>query len=338
MLIPVFFHSDRDPPSLHALEPPPSSTTSPPSRCGLTYLNEGGANFVFRILHPSSTSTPPQLQGRLLRIRKALPHVQSAEAQLQALQDNFHSLFPEEHLVRHELISLDQSVLALLNTEIQAIERPAHRAQDFLPEEDLHALLMTDMTISEEGVENEVLLQLKPKWLAQSPNAPPNAKRCRTCALRACRAGKGVKTATDAQGSCPLALVDEDEAERKKAAEMLTDDEVIREYLVKDAQPLLQRLKSGQMIHDMSGVLALGVEEDEVADLCKAMTLRDCTLFVRRTGDAIEARLGDLDLKMPEKVGKWEEVECELIEGGWYGNEEREEVWVKEEICLLSRS
>lgn len=68
------------------------------------------------------------------------------------------------------------------------------------------------------------------------------------------------------------------------------------------------------------------------------MTLRDCTLFVRAGEDGvIEARLGDLDFKQPEKLKRWKEAERQLIDEGWYVNTEAESLWCEETICRLSR-
>jgi inositol-pentakisphosphate 2-kinase len=120
---------------------------------------------------------------------------------------------------------------------------------------------------------------------------------------------------------------------RRKVVERLTEDVEVREYLVGNAQALLQKLRSAQMEMDRGGVLAIG---EKRLGLCKAMTLRDCTLFVRRVGREIEAKLGDLDLKQPEKIEKWKEVERVLIDGGWYANTEREDLWTRESVCLLS--
>lgn len=55
------------------------------------------------------------------------------------------------------------------------------------------------------------------------------------------------------------------------------------------------------------------------------MTLRDCSVYVRLPLDEneeIEARIGDLDVKSPDKGEKWKEQERELIEGGWYRGQE----------------
>lgn len=60
-----------------------------------------------------------------------------------------------------------------------------------------------------------------------------------------------------------------------------------------------------------------------------AMTLRDCSCFVRIPADGdgggdgeVEARLGDLDRKNgEEKLGYWREMERGLVEGGFYGGD-----------------
>ncbi|KAK4934257.1 hypothetical protein LTR28_010753, partial [Elasticomyces elasticus] len=85
-------------------------------------------------------------------------------------------------------------------------------------------------------------------------------------------------------------------------------------------------------------------------DLLRAMTLRDCTLFVQVTAAArvgseggyeMEARLADLDMKHEERVGKWRTMERELVEGGWYTDsttgDERGAERSGTEICWLSR-
>ena len=324
MSVSVYFIADPAP-RLLAGEPRTSST-----KISLEYLNEGGANFVFGILPEiEGQELPSHLQGKLLRLRKDLPHVQSASEQLEAFDEHFKPLFPPENLIKLELIELDDAVPALINSAISKLNRPSNRAQDFLPVDETHGMLVTDMT----PAPGDVLLQVKPKWLTQSPNAPPGAKRCRTCALRAQRASKKVRTATDAQESCPLELFSENLDERKRAAQTVTDDRPLQEYLTTQSHSLLHRLREAQLRLDSHGVLNANLCDAEgVLDLCKAMTLRDCTLFLRRGGGEVEARLADLDLKTPEKLARWKSVEMGLVEGGWYGNEDG-----KEEVCLLSR-
>lgn len=294
--------------------------------------DEGGANIIFSIFS-GDHDLPERLQGKLLRLRKGVSHVQNADEQLKAIEDNFTGLFPPHSLIQHEVITLDASVPMQLNTALQNMVRPRHRAGDFLPSEEMTGFLITDMTARHPG---QVLLQLKPKWLTQSPNAPPDAQRCRTCAVRAQRASERIRTATDAQETCPLDLVNVDAAERRRAAAAFTPDPLLREYLATRAQPLLQQLRAAQLAFDAHGILKTSGTE-QIVSLCKAMTLRDCSLYLRRTGDAVEARLGDLDLKQPEKLMRWKRTEQLLINGGWYANKEDARVWTKEKICLLAR-
>lgn len=64
-------------------------------------------------------------------------------------------------------------------------------------------------------------------------------------------------------------------------------------------------------------------------DFLTATAVRDCTLYLRVGGlggarkggvEVLDARLGDLDLKIPDvgKVAHWRGVEEGLVEGGWY--------------------
>lgn len=328
MSIPVYF-VERETPRFYSSEP---TTASPARQVYLEYLNEGGANFVFGIHPLIHEELPPRLERKLLRLRKDLPHVQTAEDQLKALNVNFTALFPEENLIQHELVSLDAGVLAQLNEHLQLLVRPSHRYGDYLPPDGMSGLLVTDMT----PAVGEVLLQLKPKWLTQSPNAPPSAKRCRTCAVRAQRASERVRTATDAQDSCPLDLVNANAEDRTLAVHAITADKRLRDYLLDTAQPLLQQLRACQMAFDPTGTLNTSGPES-IQMLCKAMTLRDCTLFLKRSANVIEARLGDLDLKQPERLMRWKKVELNLVENGWYTNTEPDVHWIRERICLLSR-
>lgn len=322
------FYTKQDEPKLH------SEFLDASQEVKLEYLNEGGANFVFRIV-PSvdDQELPSKLQGKLLRLRKDLPHVASAIGQLAAYNEHFKPLFQPENLVQFELIGLDEKFSTQLNAQLKGISRPHHRHHDFTPIQETYGLLVTDMTPKAD----DVLLQLKPKWLAQSPNAPPNAKRCRTCALRAKRASQQVRTATDAQQSCPLALISENATERERAVQGVTGDKLLQDYLTGPALHLLRKLRFCQSELDSCGVIDVE-DPDAILNVCKAMTLRDCTLFLKRSGDRIEARFADLDLKLPEKISQWKKVEHSLIAEGWYANTENESSWTNEGICLLSRS
>ena len=134
----------------------------------------------------------------------------------------------------------------------------------------------------------EILLELKAKWLAQSPNAPTGATRCRTCALRAKRTAASsseAPTASDAQGVCPLDL---GTSTAEVAVNKLTTNERIRHFLIKDAAKLFRDLRFHQSELDPHGILEIhgqlrGEDQEITRDLSKAMTIRDCTLFVRRS-------------------------------------------------------
>jgi inositol-pentakisphosphate 2-kinase len=330
MSAPAFFTSGEAP-RLHAGQP--VSKDDPSHAIRLEYLNEGGANFVFRILPTSEgNSLPSNLDGQLLRLRKDLPHVQASKQQLANYDEYFKPLFPEKHLIQHTPIELHNGLLTAINAALKDHDRPSHRLQDFLPESESHGLLVTDMTPRPD----DVLLQVKPKWLSQSPTAPTDAKRCRTCALRAQRASRKVKTATDAQESCPLALISSNEADRRQTAKAVSDNARLQDYLVNEAQPLLQTLRENQLRLDPKGVLHENSVED-ILDVCTAMTLRDCTLFLKLSGDSIDARLADLDMKQLNKLSQWKKVEQQLIDEGWYTNTEDKSFWTEERVCLLSR-
>jgi inositol-pentakisphosphate 2-kinase len=129
--------------------------------------------------------------------------------------------------------------------------------------------------------------------------------------------------------------VNADAEQRKRAVYTITTDPRLRQYLLEQAQPLLHQLRASQVDLDVHGVLK--TTPDTIFQLCKAMTLRDCTFFLRRSGDTVEARLGDLDLKQPERFTRWKTVEMKLIDGGWYTNTEHADHWKPEKICVLSR-
>lgn len=291
----------------------------------LQYLNEGGANLVYKLLPTRSNDVHSDLKGKLLRIRKDKAHTRPVYQQLHAHSEHFASLLADGHLLDHSLINIDKDLRhAIKDDLIVRTPRRAGRHGEFLHLDEPHALLMTDMT----PMEGDTVLEMKPKWLAQSPSAPAGARRCRTCALRAQRRTKGQQTATDMQALCPLSLVHEDRDIRLQAAKTLTDDETLQVYLVNDGQTTLQTLKSQQQCFDPSGVLVCS--ESQQNDLAKAMTLRDCTLFLRLRGGQVTAKLGDLDLKSTDKISGWADVENSLIDGGWYTEAD------KDELCMLA--
>jgi inositol-pentakisphosphate 2-kinase len=82
---------------------------------------------------------------------------------------------------------------------------------------------------------------------------------------------------------------------------------------------LLRRLHDFQITLDRQGPLAT---DPLNPDFTLAMTLRDCSCFLRIPEDAerpVEAKLGDLDKKNSEaKVQSWQAIEIQLAVNGYY--------------------
>ena len=107
-------------------------------------------------------------------------------------------------------------------------------------------------------------------------------------------------------------------------------------YLTDEALQLFEKLRHHQIHLDPYGALNAPTsdtesqeEEERTSKLCKAMTLRDCTLFLlKRANGDVEARLGDLDLKHADKLARWQETERSLYAGRWYEG--------RDKVCLRS--
>ncbi|KAI9804069.1 MAG: hypothetical protein M1825_001470 [Sarcosagium campestre] len=164
---------------------------------------------------PSDSPPVSPFKDRLLRLRKTLSSsIPNAEL-VHRFHDIFTPIFPSSSLVSQELVLLPRDLTAICNARLHDDEAAGHRIPKrrglYLAEDEPHGVLVTDMT-PRPGTD-EVLVEFKPKWLAQSPNAPPNARRCRTCALRAQknalrrRVGEQPET-----GFCPLDLMSDDPA------------------------------------------------------------------------------------------------------------------------------
>lgn len=177
---------------------------------------------------------------------------------------------------------------------------------------------------------DDCYIELKPKWLVQSPSAPKGAIRCRQCALNARRNAEKEEGHKYHHDICPLDLISTDpKILREVAALMVYSNDMERatlrmtEWLLDN--PLLRRLAYYQQINDRVGPIEGDVTDER---FLIAMTLRDCSLYFRfplhDNGTEIEARIGDLDLKLPSKAQYWRETEEALINGGYYmGTEKR---------------
>lgn len=202
------------------------------------------------------------------------------------------------------------------------------------------------------------LHEIKPKWLHQSPRAPEGAEQCRNCAREVQR---NLKNATRNPVFCPLNLVKATDFPRNQNVA----GDIRRALGLSEAQSdnlqawlrgstLLRRLRAKQWELDhadekvvpsasSSGmgpgeagsssvssapVSALGNDDEEadnVSRYCLAMTVRDCSLFLRiprRPGAKAEdvvAKLADLDKKnYGTKHEYWEGMEDDLHKKNLY--------------------
>lgn len=218
-------------------------------------------------------------------------------------------------------------------------KRPKKRCGLYLEQDaEEYGFLVADMSPRDE---REVLVEFKPKWVVQSPSAPEGWRRCRTCALRARKAGE--KGKADG-GFCPLDLASGDRVRVARAVEALVPlkepkywgspeewelkdrkivVEEVTDYLTtSELMPVLKRLNEKL---DPDGPL----RTDMGKGFLDAMTVRDATVFLRVKvpkdgevvdGEKVECGIADLDMKTGE-AGKreyWRETERNLVEEGWY--------------------
>ncbi|KAK9358063.1 inositol-pentakisphosphate 2-kinase [Lipomyces starkeyi] len=205
------------------------------------------------------------------------------------------------------------------------------------------------------------VLEFKPKWLTQSKDAPENWKYCRTCALRRYRA-KGASE----YAFCPLDLVSGSRNRVEKSVRALLPNQldinsgtiltverlrrIITDFIINTE--VFKTLAHIQDNMDKYGVMdASGSEEP--TNFLTAMTVRDCTAFVRivyseldedKTSEikeyfadgrsthievdgyyfAVSCRLADLDIKdgSGTKRAYWQSIENNLNAGGWYTSDD----------------
>lgn len=335
----------------------------------LEYFREGGANLIFSIhVDPAyQESAKPYLEGRLLRLPKAGHESKTLEKEVA-------SFLGRHHVIMHEACIVDSGIVPQLNIHLEQLQRGTskHRSRgDVFVSSDCsrgECWLVTDMRAKED--KGQVMIHFKPKWLAQSPSAPSEARRCRTCALQASQ-GTGRTT-----NHCPLGLVSGENrfVDKEVLAILRTEQQVgagvaddiegaVTRFFYRDGKgfEILQKLRNLQEKNDPDGITKF-IEQYYISDkssyaeleaIAKAMTLRDCSMYIRlspREGDEydIEARLGDVDAKLPEpgshlaeektekKLRKWAAAEQRLISGGWYmGTEELKPGEQRHNSCIL---
>lgn len=299
---------------------PTLETTTP-----LVYLAEGAANIIYSLPSPSHY---------LLRMRKTLPSAQPNSKAYAYLSSTAFPLFPPHLLVSTHLVRLPAGLIereiAVLHTLEASNTRPKKRHGMYLEQSEEFAFLVADMT---PHTPRQLLVEFKPKWVVQSPSAPKDSRRCRTCALRLKKGG--------GTGFCPLDLVSGEAARVRRAVALLLPKrqpksfevllsweeekealgEVVVEFLLKSE--LLTVLKRVQSELDPDG--PLGEMGGRFLD---AMTVRDLTVFLRVDMDTreVDCGIGDLDMKTRDggKETYWRGTETGLIEGGWYKGREGE--------------
>ncbi|MCJ1253005.1 Inositol-pentakisphosphate 2-kinase [Lignoscripta atroalba] len=238
----------------------------------------------------------PVLQEKLLRLRKDIPtRVPVIEAQ-QNFEDLIKHYFTERDLVDQVVVRLPPGLIHRCNRELRSMEvartRPTMRHGVSLAEQEEYGTLIMDM--SSKGEEDLACIEFKPKWLAQSPSAPAGAKRCRTCALRVMKMARTGDHATSdidvvfQDSFCPLDLISNDKLRVTAAVDAVlqgpglsnSKNKALRSRVVDFLRqsPLLPRLRQLQLELDPKGVFA---DDASKQDFLTAMTLRDCTLFLR---------------------------------------------------------
>ncbi|KAI2481898.1 inositol-pentakisphosphate 2-kinase [Pyrenophora tritici-repentis] len=367
-----------------------TSTTTPTDfRVTLKYLNKGAANVIFQIHawqhassatsflfaelrqedDPSQMATPLHRQHfmhRVVRVpRGGAKHLTSTEI-IHGFEHAIRPLFlpgtyetvgnldvPStstvqltqdltKHLMYHEGVLLLPEVMQHLYNSAETGTFTSTKPRT------LWGILLPDMSPIPG---QSITLEVKPKWLAQSPNAPSKALRCRTCAMQV-----SVPKNRDAY-VCPLQLLHGNAAILRPWARTT----IARQFPASDRNPssqtvlaamtegLLSYLTAGEGSTLLRHLLKLQSTLDPFGVLCRprdsfqgaalfehnlrlAMTLRDCSLFIKMSYSpkglvSIESKLGDLDFKSAVKMVDWSEKERQLLDEGSYVVKEGPRCW-----------
>lgn len=235
-------------------------------------------------------------RGKLLRLRKnvcyGLPYRDTAHD----FQTKIRPLFSDEELVDQIMVRVPASIIQRCNANLHERERlqkrPAIRCGVYLAEDEPLGMLVTDMTTTPSTTsvaEVGNIVELKPKWLVQSPSAPSRARRCRTCALR------DMKRLTPQESTtapvivppgkalfCPLDLTSSDKKDMQRTIRhifpSLLPEKVDMIAGALYQHPILQKLLSLQRIHNDVGLHGASPGSKETS---LSMTLRDCSIFLK---------------------------------------------------------
>ena len=238
----------------------------------------------------------PRLEGKLVRLRKDLPSIAPVANSQQHFESMIRPLFPGDNLLEAVLFQPSLRLLKDCNSKLRMMEedgtRPAKRHGSYLAEDEKHGCLISDMSCPDTSLFR--CFEFKPKWLVQSPSAPAGSRRCRTCALRAMkRSNKSEAPDMSKAAFCPLNLVSIDNAKLAifidhilgldPARDKTKDDKITKtehgllmKFLYKN--PLLDKLRDLQLEMDTEGVFKADLMSPR---FLAAMTLRDCTMYLR---------------------------------------------------------
>lgn len=174
----------------------------------LEYLNEGGANAVYRIINvqntknPESTSIIPaltlqttlevtSLHQKVLRLRKEVADAESVEQNVKnykSVMEAIGPLHPDSQalLLTPTLLRINDTLKLKVSKNLHDLSQAGLRKRDRSGGIDMRedsAMLLDDMSCK--ANHDYLNLEFKLKWLAPSPSAPADATCCRTCALTA---------------------------------------------------------------------------------------------------------------------------------------------------------
>ncbi|KAL7626250.1 Inositol-pentakisphosphate 2-kinase [Parahypoxylon ruwenzoriense] len=304
------------------------------------YRAEGRANVVFSIREPRKDPAVPRgfFRGTLLRVPKATPNITPCNYEtLHDFQEKIVDVHVgREHIVPQILVGISQSVANSLNARRESALRVKGVRGDQSTIQAGYTMLVEDMGPSPDYI----TLEFKPKWLAQSPMAPRDATRCRTCAREALRNGdkikKGMKISTPV---CPLGLLHENRAVVMSAIDRLTP-----KWSERDRRRLADALKDSGVLERLKDLQVEGDSGDALftrpsdARFGLSMTLRDCSCFVRMPIDPnspVIIKLADVDKKnWREKQSYWQERHNDLVSNGWYRDGDKADTPI-ETACVL---
>lgn len=282
---------------------------------------EGGANILY---------SNEEFPGRLLRLRKTHKFKVSTKEVYGFMENELVPRLGRNWIVKYELVELRPGFFDSDLEQKGLLDWAEEYALivDNARNDDRFATTPIKLDYGQLEIrESSIFIEFKPKWLVQSPNAPPESSLCRTCAHR--------EMTGRSKGFCPLDLGSKSrERIRNSIIELLerfdyeSCDVPIVEILTKYFMNtnLLYKLKDLQCL-DESGINNID------KNFLISMSARDCTLFIEiidnpnavNDGEFIEvqinhnlywvkAKLADLDLKSIQKSSQWIMTEKKLRE------------------------